>query len=110
MDVLQITIFDFFDNKLISYVLFSTLPGGIGGLTCFLYGYKKGLYKNNRYFIKICIELFGAMFTATFLSIIIINKFLPLIAFIIGLCWSAVIQTVRLKITSIVESILGKIE
>jgi len=103
-------IFELFDNKIIPYIILATIPGGIGGLTCFLYGYKKGLYRNNMYIRKICIELLGAMFVSTFISFVITNKYLPVVAFILGLFWTNVIQLLRVKITSFVEVLIGKIE
>lgn len=86
-------------------VLFlSSIPGGFGGLASFLYGLKRGHFKNNKYIAKAVLEIVGGLVVASFVV------FGPkiLVGFIIGLCWSTVIQVIRGRITVIVEAFLSK--
>lgn len=92
-------------------IIYATLPGAAGGLTAFLFALKRGHYRNNKYFAKASIELLGAMLTASFFSMILTSSRLrPLWAFTVGISWAVVIQTIRIKITKIVEAILGDLD
>ena len=90
---------------------FIKLPfaGGFGGIVSFLYAFKKGHYKHNKYFQKFSIEFFGAMLTASFLTKLFLPQeaLLPA-AFLIGICWSKIIQLIRDKITKVVAAVLGE--
>ena len=93
--------------SLIKIIYSVTLPGGAGGLTSFLYALKRGHYKNNKYPRKFFIEILGAMLTATFLTkLISSNQYQYVVAYIIGICWSGIIQVLRTKITKIIEAVL----
>ena len=95
-------------NKLLDIVVNCTVPGCAGGIALFLLSYKKGHYKNNKYFIKFCIEIFGAMITATFItSGLFQNNYQIPIAFMIGVGWVNVLQKIRVKVTSLVEKKLN---
>ena len=79
-------------------------------MVAFLFALKRSHYRNNKYFAKASIELFGAMLTASFFSVIITSSRLrPLLAFAVGISWSVVIQTARIKITKVIEATLDEI-
>jgi hypothetical protein len=86
------------------------LSGLCGGLASFLYGLKRGNFKNNRYCRKISLEMVGGTVTGFFLTLPTKAwgaEYRLLIAFACGLAWSAVLQMCRLKITGIAEAVLG---
>jgi len=85
-------------------LLISTLPGGLGGLATFLYGIKRGHFKNNKYLAKLTIEVVGGMLVASFVAF----EPRPLVGFAVGLSWSGLIQIIRAKITAYVEGALGQ--
>lgn len=79
-----------------------------GGAVAFCLGLKRGHYRNNRYIAKAFLEMAGAAVTG-----LVLASSLPvalpraLVAFSIGVAWSAVVQTIRTRITAIVEGVLG---
>lgn len=91
-------------------LIYATISGGAGGFALFLLGLKRGRYRNNRYFSKFSIEILGAAITALFLVSIIVPennyKMATAIAFAIGVAWAEILQTVRIKVTEIVEATL----
>lgn len=92
-------------------IVFSIMPGCIGGLTLFLWGVKHGHYKNNKYFAKFLIEILGAMITASVVSSLFpLHNYKPFVAFSIGIAWSKIIQTLRNRITKLVIALIGDIE
>lgn len=89
-------------------LLYTTLPGGAGGLASFLLGLKRGHYRNDKYAAKFSIEIFGAMVTASFLVLLLpAEDYRIPIAFVIGIAWASILQSLRTKITKIVEAALG---
>jgi len=83
-----------------------TIPGLFAGIVLFLISYSKNHYKNNKYFVKLMIEIFGAAITATFIAQVIKEPAFRIItAFCIGLIWTKAIQLIRNKITRLVEVI-----
>lgn len=88
--------------------IYGTLPGALGGIVLFVYGYKKGHYRNNKYKIKLSIEVVGAAITATMLALLFPDDYRIVAAFLIGLSWSGIIQMVRKKITATVSAALGE--
>ena len=99
-------------DKILSEVLIAVLtvglPGAFGGLVIYLYGHKKGHYRNNKYMVKLMIEVLGASITASFLvSFVDQLQQKSAIAFIIGMFWSSIIQRTRAKITAIVNAAIG---
>jgi hypothetical protein len=95
-------------DAVVPIFMFSTLPGALGGVGTFLFSVKKGHYKNNKYFIKFTIEIFGAMLFASFFGPLFPEKALILSSFCIGLSWAALVQVVRSKITKVVQVIIGE--
>ena len=87
--------------------IYAAVSGGAGGLAFFLLGLRRGHYRNNKYFSKVSIEVFGAAITALFLASILVPsnnyKIIAAVAFAIGVAWSEILQTLRIKITEIVE-------
>lgn len=93
------------------FLLYSTLPGAAGGLVSFLAAYRRGHYRNNKNLEKFCIEILGAMTTASFVSALFLSTsthYRVFIAFALGIAWSRVVQLIRNKITKIVETALGE--
>lgn len=90
--------------------LYSTIPGGAGGIASFLLAVRNGHYRNNKYVVKFSVEFFGAMLTASFLiGLLSISNYqiTAAFAFAIGIAWAKILQAIRSKITKIVESALG---
>jgi hypothetical protein len=88
--------------------VYGALPGACGGVALFLYGYKTGHFKNNKYKIKFTVEVIGAATTAGFLAVIFPHDYRIVAAFLIGISWSAIIQMARNKISKIVCAALGE--
>jgi len=85
------------------------LPSAAGGLVSFLVALKAGHYKNNRYFAKSTIEIFGGGVTGVFLSYLFKeSSYLWVIAFVIGTAWSQLLQRIRGTVTRMVEGALGE--
>ncbi len=94
---------------IINIITYSSLPGLGGGLALFLYAYSKNHYKNNKYKIKLVVELIGASITATFITMLITNPiYQSTAAFRIGLGWAKVIQIIRSKVTKLIELVIGE--
>ena len=84
-------------------LIYSSIPGGLGGLVFWLSNLQAGRYKNNKLIAKFLIEILGGSITASFLAVIITSKIaLPILAFLVGLAWSAIILSVRKKVTTMV--------
>lgn len=95
--------------QILTVLLYSTLPGALGGFVAFLFGVLKDEYKNNRYLIKFSIEMLGAMITASFISILFeSNTYRAVISFVLGVGWVGIIQVLRIKITKVVEATFGE--
>lgn len=93
------------DHLISELVLYSAMSGAAGGVVSFSYGYLHDNYNNNRYRIKLFVEIVGATVTATFLTHLVTNVDYKIIAsFCVGLTWSQIIQTIRVKTTSTVEA------
>ena len=98
-----------FPQSLVNIIFYSSLPGLGGGLVLFLYAYSKNHYKNNKYKIKLIIELICASVTATFITMLIVNPiYQSTTAFCVGLGWAKVIQIIRSKVTKLIELVLGE--
>ena len=89
-------------------ILHCTIPGLAAGIALFIYAYSRNYYKNNKYFIKLIVELIGAAITATFIAIYFNDPLVQItIAFCVGLSWVRILQLIRKKITKVIEVILG---
>jgi hypothetical protein len=74
-----------------------------------LYGLKRGHYRNNRYFSKLAIEVIGSSVTASFITPLIVQgQLIFLVGFLVGIAWGNIIQLIRIKITKMVEAVLGE--
>lgn len=93
---------------MITVLTASTVPGVCGGLGLFLYSLRTGHYKNNKYTVKLLIELLGAMLVASFLGPLFPEKAVTIASFLLGLSWAAVIQTSRNKITKLAKALIGE--
>jgi len=91
-------------GQLVLVLLVSTLPGGLGGLTSFLYGLQQGHFRNNKYLNKLILEVVGGMLVASFIAF----KPYPAVGFAVGLSWSGLIHIIRKKITAVVQAFLFK--
>jgi len=89
-------------------IIFYTIPGGMGGLVCFLLALQKGHYRNNKYIAKFFIEILGAMVTASFITYLIAKdeNYQAAFAFVIGFAWSNIMQMIRSKVTNITENVI----
>ncbi len=88
-------------------VIYSTLPGGAGGVAAFLMAIRKGHYRNGRYISKLIVEVLGSALTASFLTLMIsATAYRIAIAFSIGVAWVSILQMLRNKVTGIVETVL----
>ena len=86
---------------------FILLASAAGGLISFLLAFKGGHYKNNKYFAKSTLEIFGGGVTGSFLSYLFKESaYLLVIAFVIGTAWSQLLQRVRSTVTRMVEGAL----
>jgi hypothetical protein len=93
----------------LTFVFYTLLPSAAGGLASFLVALKLGSYRNNRYFAKSTIEVFGGAVTGCFLSVFFKdNPYVVSIAFLIGMAWSQLLQRIRVTITRMVEGALGE--
>jgi hypothetical protein len=91
------------------FITFMLFPGGAGGLSSFLAGLKSNHYRNNRYLSKFCIEVVGGALTASSLVYVFKdNQYVYVFAFVIGTAWSQILQRIREKVTTLVESAIGE--
>lgn len=98
-------------SEQLSPIFVGGLPGAFGGIAIYIYGHKKGHYRNNKFRAKFFIEVFGASITAYFLTLMIDDgPKKAAIAFVIGMYWSNIIQRARTKITAIVDAALGEVQ
>jgi hypothetical protein len=86
----------------------STGPGGCGGIAAFLYALRQGHYKNNKYPVKLTIEILGAMIVASFIGPWFPDHTTVFASFAVGLAWAGIIQVIRIKVTKVVEAMLGE--
>ncbi len=89
-------------------LLYTSMPGAAGGFALFLFGIKRGHYRNNKYIVKCTVEILGAAVTATFIGSFFPQSYRIGAGFLIGLTWVNIIQISRSKITKIVETALGE--
>lgn len=95
-------------NEILNSFLFGGLPGACGGLVLYIYGHKKGHYQNNKYIAKLLIEVLGASLTAAFLISLFGNANQKIVvAFLIGMFWSNIIQGIRSRVTGIIQAAIG---
>lgn len=97
-------------EALIQLSLIAMACGAMGGVTTFIYSFKKNLYKNNQYLQKLTIEILGGGIVAAFVSQLFtvpLNIHL-FVSFAIGCCWAGLIHLIRVKITKLVEAAIGE--
>jgi len=84
------------------------LSGGCGGLVVYLVALKNGRVENNHYWKKGILEVVGGMVTATFLwgiaHLFLKPEFIAgvaphVIAFLIGVSWAGIIESIRVKLS-----------
>src|SRR5438128_7841948 len=95
-------------DQIIPILLFSTGPGGCGGIAAFLYSLRKGHYQNNKYKVKLLIEISGAMIVASFVGPLFPHKTIVFMSFAVGLAWTAIIHVASSKINKIVKAAIGE--
>src|SRR5579871_4094254 len=97
-----------FNSDLQTILATCSAPGFLGGIAIYTYSVKKGLYKNNRFAIKLATELVGATVVASALGPCLPKATQIVASFGLGLAWVSVIQVVRSRITRMVEAVLSK--
>jgi len=95
-------------EHLLSILTVCTTAGVCGGLGLFLYSYRMGHYKNDRYHVKLPVELVGASLVASFIGPLFPEEGWPYASFVIGFSWVGILQVTRHKITKTVEALLGE--
>lgn len=82
-----------------------------GGVAAFFYGFWAEEYLNNKYKIKFLQDCVGGLFTGTAMGsvlggLLVIDSGKWILAFVFGVGWVKVIQSIRKKIGDIVEHVL----
>lgn len=80
-----------------------SFSGAAGGLLLFVYGIKTGHYKRNRYYRKLLVEIVGAALTAHLASFFVAEDMQIPVGFCIGFTWTSTLQTLRLRVTKMID-------
>ncbi len=95
-------------NEIFQKLIFCSIPGFFAGLVLFIFSFSHNYYRNNKYIAKLLIEIIGATITSTFIASFFNTPFIQIVvAFCVGLGWTKVIQSIRSKITAIIEALIS---
>jgi hypothetical protein len=93
-------------------VVYLTLGAG-GGLANFVLGVRRGHHRNNHRVRKGCLEIAGGALVALPLGVKGLHEgglsiLLAVLAFAVGVGWAGIVQSLRSRVTRVVEALLGE--